>query len=119
MNDTENTTVRVDGYTRLCLTAITVLLTLLVIGLWADPVAAPSRAEAASGYRDAKAKKAVEEGRWGTSSAPNKMAAAQEETNKRLDTLIELFNSGKAKVRIVDGAPAERGGSNVPKSRKK
>lgn len=118
MNDKENTTVRVDGYTRLCLTAITVLLTLLVIGLWADPVGAPSRAGAAS-YRDAKAEKALKEGRWGTSSAPNKLAAAQGETNEKLDTLIELFNTGKAKVRIVDGAPAERGGSNAPKNRKK
>jgi hypothetical protein len=119
MNDKENTTVRVDGYTRFCLTAITVLLTLLVIGLWADPVGTPSRAGAATGYRDNKAEKAVQEGRWGTSSAPNKLAAAQGETNGKLDTLIELFNSGKAKVRIVDGAPAERGGSNAPKSSSK
>ena len=120
MNEKVKTTMQVDRYTRFCLTAITVLLTLLVIGLWAERVDTTPRVDAAPRkYQDPRAEKAVAEGRWGTSSAPNKLAAVQGETNKKLDELIELFKSGEAKVSVVDGAPAGRGGSNAPKNRKK
>ena len=119
MNDNTNTTVRVDGYTRFCLTAITVLLTLVVIGLWADHDAFTSQARAEK-YKDDAAKRAFSEGRWGTSSAANKLAAAQESTNKRLDELIALFRDGEAKVRIVEGSKGSKssGGSNVRKKKK-
>ncbi len=112
MNDITKTTVRVDTYTRICLTAITVLLTLLVIGLWSDMGSLSESAHAASksnrqaqkaGFRDAEARRAIlTEGRWGTSSSPNKFAAEQERTNTRLDELISLFRDGKARVRIED-----------------
>ncbi len=111
MTKNEKTTVRVDTYTRVCLTAITVLLTLLVIGLWSDMGSLSESAHAASkssnrkaqkaGFRDAEARRAIlSEGRWGTSSSPNKFAAEQERTNTRLDELISLFRDGKARVRI-------------------
>lgn len=120
MKENNDIIARVDGYTRFCLTAITVLLGLLVIGLWADPVAFTTRTLAADpGYRDTEAQRAVQEGRWGTSSAPNKLAAVQAKTNEKLDELIGLFTGGKAKVQIVEGSTAGRGGSNVRKSRKK
>ena len=116
MSDTKDTTLRVDGYTRVCLTAITMLLGMLVIGLWADFSPFNSRAQASeksaaearakkAGFRDHQAAKAVlTEGRWGTSSSPNKLAAEQQRTNDKLDELIRLFRSGKARVQVVEGS---------------
>jgi hypothetical protein len=103
-NHEERTTVRVDWYTRACLTAISVLLTVLVIGLWADtPVISTDRAGAAdgSGYVNKQAKEAVLEGRWGTASAAGKVAAVQSDTNKRLEELIQMLRKGEARVQVV------------------
>jgi len=103
MQDKNYTHVQVDWYTRLCLTAIAVLLTLLVIGLWSESFSLTDQAAAKDAkYRDDKAKAALYEGRWGTSSAPGKLAAVQKDTNQRLEELVTLFKTGKAKVFVVN-----------------
>ena len=110
MNHRDDLTVHVDWYTRACLTVIAVLLTVLVVGLWAET---PSmRADAQTKYADADAAKAIQQGRWGTSSAEGKLAASQVETNQRLEELVKLFSSGQAKVQIVGGS-SESGGDNA------
>ncbi len=102
MNTKIKQIVRVDNYTRFCLSAIVVLLSVLIIGLWADMGEGYSRAHAKQPrYKDSASRDAVLQGRWGTSSAPGKMAATQKETNVKLDVLIGLFKTGKAKVQTV------------------
>jgi len=93
--------IRVDGYTRLCLTAIAVLLTVLVVGLWAEaPLASP--AQAGDTFGDTGARIAAQ------------LEAAQK-TNAKLDELIGLLTSGQVKVQLVkekdDKAP---GGAYAP-----
>ncbi len=95
-------TVTVDGYTRFCLTAIVVLLTLLIIGLWAD---GPQLAREAAAVRPA--------GEAGTgprvpivssteSAQRDKMISGIQGTNQRLDKLIRLLESGKLKVVVAN-----------------
>lgn len=110
MKNEKRQNVQVDSYTRVCLTAITVLLTVLVIGLWSE-IARPTQASAAV-YRDEKARKSVEQGRWGTSSAVGKHAAIQKETNENLRELIRLFRTGEAKVQVVAQPGGSKKGSN-------
>jgi len=111
MRHTEQAYVRVDWYTRLCLTVISVLLTILVVGLWADTSHFSAKANAAPGFKNDKAKQALYEGRWGSSSAPGKFAAVQEGTNGRLDRLIGLFTTGQAKVQVADQMSTGQGDS--------
>ncbi|MDP7162799.1 MAG: hypothetical protein QF577_06865 [Phycisphaerae bacterium] len=89
---------RVDGYTRVCLTAIAVLLTLLVIGLWADmPVGHDRRAAGAEAFLDAITQRKM-------------ILEVQKTTNTKLEELIRLFRDGKAKVQLAE-APAKGAGS--------
>jgi hypothetical protein len=112
MRRQEDVQLQVDGYTRVCLTAITVLLTVLVIGLWAENIDCAKEAHAETGvFRDNQAKKAIHEGRWGTSSARGKVAAAQKQTNVKLDELIKLLKSGEARVQVVQSTAVSTGGS--------
>lgn len=98
----KNTTVTVDGYTRVCLTVIAVLLTVLIVGLWAEDVSPASDAHAAQ----AKA--------FLDSSAQRKaMLKAQEQTNAKLDELTALFRSGDAKVQLAGGAAERSGGKDA------
>ena len=120
MQDKNYTPVRVDWYTRLCLTAIAILLTLLIVGLWAENFSLTDDAAAKEAkYRDDKAKTAFYEGRWGTTSAPGKIAAVQKETNQKLDELVTLFKTGKAKV-LVTNQPSQPPAEvrNVPSEKK-
>jgi hypothetical protein len=94
--------IRVDAYTRLCLTAIAVLLTVMVLGLWAQtPVAAP--ALAADGFGDTGAR----------------IAAQLDEavkTNAKLDQLLTLLSSGQVKVQVVKEKDDKGAGAgNAPK----
>ncbi len=103
----QRTIVHLDGYTRVCLTAITVLLTLLVIGLWAGPLPGSSPAGAA----DAK-------GIYGPTVQRTKQLQAAQETNQKLDRLMTLLTSGQVKVVIVEEG-AKGGRSNGVRSRRK
>ena len=85
-------------------------MTILIIGLWADLSTGVSQAhgkQSKAQFGSKSAAEAVYQGRWGTSSAPNKIAANQDITNKRLEQLIGLFKTGKAKVTIVNGSNKE------------
>lgn len=99
----KNVQIQVDGYTRVILTVIAGLLTLIAVGLWADADPMTGHASAQQTQKFSKqGEAAVEQGRWGSASAMNKVAATQDETNARLDTLIDLFRTGKAKVELIE-----------------
>jgi len=92
--------VRVDTYTRVCLTAIAVLLTLMVVGLWADLAPMDGELGAAEKFLD--------------TSAQRKVALEQaKQTNAKLDQLISMFSSGQAKVRVVGDKAGQAGGKQV------
>ncbi len=107
----EKVTVRVDGYTRVCLTAIVVLLTALVIGLWAE-IPAAIDARAAEPFLNSSAQR-------------EETIKAVEATNERLDKIITLLKSGEVKVQMVGSAPdpgaAKKGAKDeeVPATKKK
>jgi hypothetical protein len=85
--------IQVDWFTRACLAAITVLLVLLVCGLWAN-----------NGWSDRDARAAE----FGDTGAQRKaILDAQDKTNEKMDELIKLFRSGDAKVQLAN--PAEQG----------
>ena len=92
--------VSVDGYTRFCLGAIVVLLTVLIIGLWADGVPLARNAAAAEPMRY-QPRSALE---------ITDMVRTQEQTNEKLDQIIRLLESGTAKGQVVQAAEAESGG---------
>ena len=91
-----NIRIRVDGYTRVCLTVIAALLTVLIVGLWADGV--PSA-------RDAMGMKS---GIPDSGQQRDRMIKALERNTAQLDQLIRLFESGTAKVQVVADAGAKR-----------
>jgi low affinity Fe/Cu permease len=93
MND-KPMTVRVDRYTRFCLTAIAVLLTLTVVGLWNDAGPRPPSAQAAEPFGDAGGQR-------------DAMLRSQDKTNSKLDELITLLRNGEAKVQVVEGGKKE------------
>jgi hypothetical protein len=100
--------VRVDGYTRVCLTVIAALLTVLIAGLWAQGVpaareaaAAPAAAPAPTGIPDAGGQR-------------DRMVKELERVTAKLEHLAELFETGKAKVQ-VSGEGKEAGKDNAPK----
>jgi hypothetical protein len=87
----------VDLYTRLCLTVIAVLLTVLIAGLWADGVRLAGPATAAEKFLDSAAQREA-------------IVKAQEQGTEKLDELLRLLESGKVKVQVVQqeesGKPA-------------
>ena len=99
-HDGQETRVRVDGYTRVCLTAIAVLLTVLVIGLWAESGWTTDDAHAAEPFVDSSAQRRA-------------MVDAQQQTNRKLDEIISLLQSGRVRVQIAEGAGAAAGGKDA------
>ncbi|MGB2823078.1 MAG: hypothetical protein WBF17_18990 [Phycisphaerae bacterium] len=81
---------RVDAYTRVCLTIIAALLTVLIIGLWAEGVHPAREAMGVNGIPDSGLQR-------------NQMIKALEASTAKLDKLITLFESGSAKVQVVGG----------------
>ncbi|MDY6913938.1 MAG: hypothetical protein SVT52_05730 [Planctomycetota bacterium] len=80
---------QLDGYTRVCLTAIAVLLTILVAGLWAEKNPMASEAGAADKI-------------WLNSASQRKaFIDVQTTTNTKLDELMKLLKSGQVKVEIT------------------
>jgi len=88
-NQNEKMDVRVDWYTRVCLTVISVLLTVLIVGLWSDRMPQVPAARAAQPFAD-------------TSAQRKEMLNLQRQTNKRLEELADLFRTGSAKVTVVE-----------------
>ena len=104
----EEIRVRMDGYTRVCLTAIAVLLTVLMIGLWAEetPQVGQARAERSLLKR-------------GAQSQLVDLIKAQKKTNAELSELIRFLKSGKLTVQMAQPkekpkAKAARGDKDAP-----
>ena len=93
----EEIRVRMDGYTRVCLTAIAVLLTVLMIGLWADktPQVGQARADGSLLKR-------------GTQAQLVDLVKAQKKTNAELSGLIKFLKSGKLTVQIAQPKAAAK-----------
>ncbi len=86
----------VDGYTRFCLTAIVVLLTLLIVGLWAGEPLPTGAASAVAADRSV----------LPNAGAQRKdMLEAIQGTNRKLDQIIALMQSGKVQVTLVEAKP--------------
>lgn len=89
---------RVDAYTRVCLTVIAALMTVLIVGLWAEGPGPVGEAGAATGIPDSGQQRAT-------------MIKAIEANTAKLDRLINLFETGKAKVQVAqDGLKAGKSG---------
>jgi hypothetical protein len=99
-----NIRVRVDGYTRFCLTAIAVLLTVLVVGLWANFTPAPPAARAGEVFVDPVTQRI-------------EMLSAAKETNNKLDDLLKLLKSGDAKFQVQAPAKGDEGDNASKKPR--
>jgi len=93
--------VRVDWYTRTCLTAIAVLLTVLVIGLWADHAPRGPEAQAAKPFVES-----------GTQVQIVQLVRAQDRTTAKISELIALLRSGQVKVDLVGGEGRSSGGKS-------
>ena len=81
---------RLDGYTRFCLTAIAVLLTVIVLGLWTE---SPSTTGTVVGA----------EPTFGNTAGQRKdLVEGIQTTNQKLDQIIALLRSGQVKVQLVE-----------------
>ena len=104
---------RLDGHARCCLTVITALLVILVVGLWAErsPMTQNAAAEGKV-FFDISAKAQRQE-----------IVAAQNKTAAKLDEMIKLLKSGEVKVQLTPQSVKElfvgQGGNNVPTQPKK
>lgn len=79
---------KVDTYTRVCLTAIAVLMAVLIVGLWADGANVAGRSVAG-------------ELPFNSASERKDILAAMQATNDKLDELMKLLRSGEVKVQVV------------------
>ncbi len=100
--------IRVDGYTRSCLTVIAVLLTVLIVALWAQPLTpggdqAVAANQPGGGIPDAGRQR-------------DTMIKELENQTSKLEALIRLFETGKVKVQVVDenGKSADKSGGQTP-----
>lgn len=86
-------TVTVDKYTRLVLTAIVILLSLLVVGMWHDlgGVATPAQARVLD-----------------SAQQTQMLIQEMEKVNASLADLKQLLQSGKVKVQIAEASPAKK-----------
>jgi len=96
MKPLRQTQVRVDALTRFCLAAITVLLVVLVLGLWAE---VPRAARPAAGAEAPRT--------FGDAGGQREAQTAElRKIREGLDELTALFRKGEAQVRLA-GGPAE------------
>ncbi|MCD6304487.1 MAG: hypothetical protein J7M21_05950 [Planctomycetes bacterium] len=97
----ESVRIRVDGYTRACLGIIAVLLTVLILALWADGVDVARAARAAGGIPD--------------SGQQRQMILAELKKNTAaVEKLARLFETGAAKVQVSAGGGKQAGKNRVP-----
>ncbi len=85
-------TVHVDRYTKTLLTILTILLFMLVIGLWTQAPSTLPRAEAALPDSGMQLEQVISE---------------LQHVQQRIDRIYEFLGSGKVKVQIVE-APAAK-----------
>ncbi len=97
-NRVRNIHLWVDGYTRFCLTAIVVLMTIMIVGLWAERSPTGDMANAAERYQ----RQSV----LGLSD----MVRVQERTIAKLDEIQKLLESGNVKVQVVEQPTTSDGG---------
>lgn len=103
--------VRVDTYTRVCLTAIAVLLTVLIAGLWAEGVPTSQTASAGSPATGREVNKPY----WDSAGQRDAMVKEMQQVNRKLDELKALLKSGEAKFTVVGG---DGGKNEEPPKRK-
>jgi hypothetical protein len=94
-SDEKTIHVKVDTYTRLCLTVLAVLLTVVVLGLWATHTPAPDSARAA------------EPQIYGPTKQRASLIEEQKQTNQKLDALLKYLKSGQLKVQVKDDKDAD------------
>ena len=86
---------RVDGYTRCCLGVIAVLMAVMIVSLWVQPITpSPDSAAVAAPLMGAKG------GIPDSGRQREDMIKELRSVNTKLDSLIKLFESGKAKVQV-------------------
>jgi hypothetical protein len=96
----KNITIVVDGYTRVLLTVIAVLLTVLAAGMWYEaPSMTPAAGAAVRGLPD--------EGQQ-----LDEIRSGIEQLNATMDRLASVLVSGEVKVQVMESA----GSSSAPKS---
>jgi hypothetical protein len=88
-HDSREIRIRTDGYTRLCLGAIVVLVALLAMGLWAERAPMTEVVHAEKPFLDS-----------GTQVQLVQLLEAQRQTTAKLDELIRLFRSGQVTVKV-------------------
>ena len=101
----ETLRLKLDDYTRICLTAIAILLTVLIVGLWANDVPAAREAQA------------VTQGPFlgtGTQVQLVELVKAQDKTTTKVEAILQLLQSGQLKVQIVDAKDKDKGAPNAP-----
>ena len=92
--------IRVDWYTRLCLTVIAVLLTVLIVALWADRAPDGRQAVAKDVFDPSKGQRSV-------------VVTAMEKNTSKLAEIAALLRSGQVKVQVVSVKGALPGGANA------
>lgn len=92
--------IQVDRYTRVCMTIIAVLLTVLIVGLWhGTPTASTAQAAGAD-----------DDGFGGSGARQQAILKSLDQTNVKLDELAKVLKSGEVKVQVV--APGGGDGSS-------
>jgi hypothetical protein len=91
---------KVDWYTRFCLTAIMVLLTVVVLGLWAEGVPSAGKALAADSNNKMFTPPPDRYQKYSTLNL-DEMVGISTQTNQKLDEIKKLLESGNAKFQIV------------------
>jgi len=106
---THGVRVRVDGYTKLCLTAITALLTILIVGLWAERVPGTPAAQGkgkdlmgdAGGQRAAMIKEL------------QNISQGLQKSNGTLEEMLAVLKSGRLKVQAISAEGKVPGGGHA------
>jgi hypothetical protein len=101
----KHSSVTLDLYSRCCLTAIAFLLTMLVVGLWADASYDTRPAGAAEPFLN-------------TGAQREEIVIAQKETTQKIEELMNLLKSGDVKVRVIEEPSKPSGPSQVNQGEK-
>ncbi len=103
-------TISIDGYTRVCLTAIAVLMTILIIGLWASGPEPMSGEQAVAAARRVKPDKTLLDAR----AQRMELLKEARETNKKLDKIVAVLKGGEMRVVLAE-SKTKKGKSNAKK----